>query len=123
MSNNGATTEAWELAGALRSLPDEWLVEVLTEVFARRRPYPADGARYYLAVVDRERDERTGAWAGPAEHAAVAYADPAHVGGPGDVGPDWGLCQGGSCDSCGIELLSNRKHVRCPLCDAARYLT
>ncbi len=126
MSNDG-TIDSWELVSALRSLPDEWLVDVLTEVFERRRPYPDDGtaadARYYLGIAERDRDERTGAWTGPAEHVAVAYADPAHRSGPGDAGPDWGLCQEGTCDSCGIGLLSNRKQVRCPLCGAARYLT
>lgn len=124
MSNDG-TIDSWELVSTLRSLPDEWLVDVLTDVFQRRRPGPDDGtapdARYYLGVVDRDRDEHTGAWTGPAEHAAVAYA--AHRSGPGDVGPDWGLCQEGVCDSCGVDLLSNRKQVRCPLCDAARHLT
>jgi hypothetical protein len=112
------------LAQELRLLPDEWLVAVLRQVFAERRPQPEDDSsrnRYFLGRAVISRDPRTGARTGPPEYEAVGHPDRDYHG--DGVGPDWGLCQSGTCASCSVAVVSNQKRVCCPLCDGSAYLT
>ncbi|SET23926.1 hypothetical protein SAMN05421811_102477 [Nonomuraea wenchangensis] len=114
--------DPYTLVTHLRSLPDEWLTHLLRQVFEARTPEDAPGSRYFLAVATRERDPRTGRWAGPPGYTAVAYPDAAHYGGDRrDV--DWGLVQSGGCARCRVSLAGSRKRVRCPICDEPAYLT
>ncbi|MEV0233508.1 hypothetical protein [Nonomuraea sp. NPDC050786] len=119
------TLNPYALVTHLRSLPDEWLMYLLRQVFEQRRPYGDEddsrGNRYFMAVASRDRDPRSGQWSGQIDHIAVAYPDPEHDEDPLDV--DWGLVQHGGCGRCQVRLTGSRKHVRCPICDEPAFLT
>lgn len=111
----------------LRQLPDEELVAVLQGVFADRQPCPEEAAfcrnSFFLGIAfsdlesaDRE-PKRWGAW----DVEAVAYPDPTVY--RGSLGPNWGLCQSGTCGSCGVNVRSNVKQGLCPICKAAVSMT
>src|SRR5690606_10931247 len=106
----------YELVTHLRSLPDEWLMYLLRQVFEQRGE-----ERYFMAVSSRERDPVSGQWSGRTDYTAVAHPGPEHYDDPLDV--DWGLVQHGSCAGCQVSLAGSRKHVRCPLCGEPAYLT
>jgi hypothetical protein len=111
----------------LSSLPVERLVDILRRVFAVKQPAPEESAfcrnRFYLGTAwsylesDEGEPPRWGSW----EFDAVAYVDQAQYG--DGLGPDYGLCQGGSCETCGISTRSNVKQGLCPICAAHVYMT
>ena len=111
----------------LSNLPDERLVDVLRRVFVVKQPAPEESAfcrnRFYLATAwsylesDEGEPQRWGPW----QFQAVAYVDPAEWG--ESLGPDYGLCQEGSCGTCGTRVRSNVKQGLCPICGARVYMT
>ncbi len=111
----------------LSNLPDERLVAVLRRVFAVKQPAPEEAAccrnRFYVGTAwsDLESDEGEPQRWGPWKLDAVAYVDSREYG--DDLGPDYGLCQAGSCQSCGTRVRSNVKHGLCPICGGPAYMT
>jgi hypothetical protein len=113
----------------LQSLPDEVLIEVLKAVFAVRQPNPEE-ARYnhngfFLGTFSRiadddEAEDGTLVWTAPWEIHAVAYIDHQRY---ATGGPDWGFCQFGTCQTCGIAVRSNGKEGHCPICATPVYMT
>lgn len=116
----------------LGSIPDEEMLDLLRQVFARRTPNPEEAAycrtRYFLgtasSMLDDESDpeadpsvQQWGAW----EIEAVAYPDPDHYGSA--FGPDWGFCEGGTCLTCTTKVRSNVKYGLCPICGAKVFMT
>ncbi|GII05063.1 hypothetical protein [Planobispora takensis] len=125
--------DPYTLVEELRMLPEEWLADLVREVFERRRPrdgedgavgdrcFLAVGDRCFLAVSSRSRDARTGTWTGEVEYTAVAHPDRDHYDDP--TGTGWGFVQSGACGRCRVRLTSSHKNVRCPVCDGPAYLT
>jgi hypothetical protein len=111
----------------LNTLPDERLVAILRRVFAVKQPASQEAAycrnRFYLGTAwsDLESGESEPQRWGPWELEAVAYVDAFEQG--DDLGPDYGLCQSGSCLACGTRVRSNVKHGLCPICDGQVYMT
>ncbi len=115
----------------LTTLPDEDLLAVLQAVFKVKRPNPEEDAYnqncYFLGSASRLLASEEGEperWE-PWEIEAVAYIDRAAY--PNilldDNGPDYGFCQGGTCQSCGMTVRSNVKHGICPICGNKVYMT
>src|SRR5665213_1112889 len=98
----------------LRELPVERLAAILQVVFQAKQPFPEEARfcrnRFYLgtATSDLESEEKEPERWSPWVLKAVASVD--------QEGPDWGLCQSGSCGICGTEVRSNIKNAICPIC-------
>jgi hypothetical protein len=111
----------------LSNLPVERLVAVFRQVLAVKVPAPEEAAfcrsRFYLGAAwssfesDDGASQRWGSW----ELDAVAYVDSREYG--DEFGPNDGLCQEGSCQSCGTRVRSNVKHGICPICEGPAYMT
>ena len=119
--------ERQRLSEQLARLPVEELVAVLRDVFAARLPFPEEAAfcrsRFYLGTAHSDLLSDPGAaeaW-GPWQTDAVAYPNPAEWG--DSLGPDYGLCQAGTCMGCGTAVRSNVKGGVCPVCGAAVWMT
>jgi hypothetical protein len=111
----------------LGNLPVERLVAVLRRVFAAKQPAPEEAAYcrnlFYLGTassVDLSDEGEPPRWE-PWELNAVAYVDLDHW--DNEFGPDYGLCQEGSCPSCGTRVCSNVKRGICPICGSRIYMT
>ncbi|GII77365.1 hypothetical protein Sru01_23470 [Sphaerisporangium rufum] len=119
------TPSRYALVRQLRSLPDEWLMHLLWQVFEQRRPPGGEddrsGGRYFAGVSSRDRDPGSGRWSGQVDHLAVARPDPRHYDDPLDG--DGSLVQSGACRRCQARLAGSHKHVICPICDEPGYLT
>jgi len=117
-----------EVVEFLKNLADEQLLAILQKVFTTKRPNQEEDRynknRFFLgtasSLLESEHDqpERWGDW----NLEAVAYPDPAHYG-PDGLGPDWGFCEGGTCDVCHTQVRSNVKHGICPICHSKVYMT
>jgi hypothetical protein len=114
----------------LCKLPVEELVDVLREVFGRRQPAPEEASfcrnHFFLGVATSqldadELDEDPAEEWGPWWTSIVAYPDTSVWG--ESLGPDYGLCQEGTCITCGNTVVSNVKQAICPVCGTAVYLT
>ncbi len=115
-----------ELIRTLEHMPDEELLAILEQVFAKRQPNPESRAYnrnvFYLGTAasylesEVNEPERWSDW----EHVAVAYLDRDEY--PQGKGPDYGFCQFATC-SCGTKLRSNVKKAICPICGAKNNLT
>ena len=110
----------------LQTLPVEEFVAVLQQVFQNRQPAPEEATYcrncFFLGTawsdLESEKDEPT-RW-GPWTIESVAYPNQEfNVG----LGPNYGLCQVGTCGACGIEVRSNVKQGLCPICGAEVYMT
>ena len=97
------------------------LREILFAVFQNRKPNPEEdeynkncfflGTASKLLESNDEETERWGNW----KIKAVAYVDREEYG-EDELGTDWGFCQFGECQFCGISVRSNLKHGVCPVC-------
>lgn len=98
----------------LTELPMAEMVAVCESVFTARTPFPGEPGedRFCLAISSRRQQT--------CQLEAVAYVNREKY--QLTNGPDFGLCQSGTC-VCGITLRSNVKHARCPACAANVYLT
>lgn len=123
----GSVVERSQLIDQLIRLPVEELVDVLREVFAVRQPSPEESEfcrnRFFVGVATSflEPDESDLPQWEPWETQAIAYPDPAQHG--SSLGPDYGLCHWGTCQSCGFAIRSNVKYGRCSICGEAVYMT
>ncbi len=107
-----------EVTAYLVRVPMEELLAVLQEVFEARTPNPEEAAynrnRFFLgtasSVLGSEERQDWGPW----EIHAVAYIDRDEH--PEGLGPDWGFCEFGTCESCGTHVRSNVKRGICPVC-------
>ncbi len=116
-----------QIAEFLSGLPVERLVSILRTVFDVTHPAPAEAAhcrsRFFLGAAWSHLDSDNGEpdrW-GPWELEAVAYVDPAEYG--DGLGPDYGLCQEGTCQVCGTRVRSNVKHGLCSICGGPAHMT
>jgi len=111
------------LAVTLTALPDEHLLDVLRRVFAQRRPNPEEDSynhnRFFLGEAKQMLDDDGVTWR-PWEIGAIAYPDRDTCDG---LGPDWGFCQFGACQSCGTSVRSNVKVGVCPVCERSVGMT
>lgn len=102
-----------EIINHLQELPIEELIDILREVLPLQKTgtsTPSSRAdRLILAVASRNLDPDC-ASEPPCTLEAVAYPN------PDGLGPDWGLCQDGSCSTCRIPVCSNEKRGICPSC-------
>lgn len=111
----------------LRQSPVEELVAVLQAVFKDRQPAPEEESfcrnRFFLGTAwsELESDEGQPHRWGPWDVDAVAYPDPDEYG--ESLGPDYGLCQSGTCTGCGFEVRSNVKRGLCAICGAGVNMT
>jgi hypothetical protein len=111
----------------LSELPVEELVAVLRKVFETRQPMPEEASfcrnRFFLGIAwsellsDRGEPETWAPW----RVEAVAYPDPSEYG--ESLGPDYGLCQEGTCATCSVAVRSNVKHGLCPVCNSSVYMS
>ncbi len=115
------------LTDDLCQLPIEELVAVLQGVFAARQPAPEEASycrnRFFLGTAWSYRTSDDGQpekWE-PWSTDLVAYPDSSSWG--DSLGPDWGLCQEGTCGSCGNVVRSNVKQGLCPLCQTPVFMT
>jgi hypothetical protein len=104
----------------LKSLPDAEFLATLQEVFRSRQPNPEERGytrnQYFLGTATSVRESEEGepeVWE-PWSLAAVAYRDREEY--RDGVGPDWGFCQFGTCETCQMPVRSNVKHGICPIC-------
>lgn len=115
------------IAECLLQLKDEELVAVFRNVFSDRLPSPEEAGhcrnRFFLGTAwsyrqsDEDEPERWGPW----QIDAVAYPNPTVWG--DSLGPNYGLCQAGTCGGCGLTVRSNVKEGICPICGDAVYMT
>lgn len=98
------------------------LREILFAVFQTRRPNPEEDKynknRFFLGTASSlvKMDEGEPGHSEPWKIEAVAYVDKEEYG-KNVLGIDWGLCQFGECQSCGVAVRSNLKYGVCPVCD------
>jgi rubrerythrin len=121
------TDEETRALHALREMSDDRLLQVLTAVFKPRLPFAASAefmkSRFFVGVATSdllsEPDEVTERWSAWTT-CAIAECDQEHYAGRfGGID----LCQEGTCDQCGITLLSTAKNAICPICDSKARLT
>lgn len=113
----------------LLALPQADLLQLLTEVFDSRLPYPDDVAwnqsTFFLGIATREllsgKDE-AGRW-GNWRIGAACPPDPSAYGGKEEKSADDCLFQHGTCGVCGTDLSSHRKIGLCPICGSRVLLT
>jgi hypothetical protein len=112
-----------EIIAELQRMSVPELVSVFRDAFAPHHPGTRQSGvtddRYILAVARRDVDPDRSQDDPPCTIEAVAYPDPAEY----DLGPDWGLCQQGTCRSCRIVVCSNVKRGTCPSCGSNVSLT
>lgn len=109
------------------------MIAVLRDVFLRRQPAPEESTycrnRFFLGTAWSQLESNETAesikdservWE-PWTINAVAYPDPAEY--SDGLGPDWGLCQEGTCGDCGNIVRSNVKKGLCSICDNKVYMT
>jgi hypothetical protein len=121
--------EREQVMNFLTGLPVEQLVSLLGSVFERTFPAPEERSysrnHFFLGVADsiRESDdgepERWGEWS----IAAVAYVNAAEYPAGWGLGPDYGLCQSGTCSVCETKSVSNNKAGLCAVCGTPVYMT
>jgi hypothetical protein len=96
---------------------------VLQAVFQVRTPNPEEAHFnrncYFLGaesstLEDAEEGEPE-RW-DPYRIEAIAYVDE-EIYGVGRVGIDWGFCQFGECEQCGVSVRSDLKFGICPICN------
>ena len=111
----------------LRQMKVEELVAVLRDVFADRQPAPEEATfcrnRFFLGTAWSDLQSAEGEperW-GPWQTDAVAYPNATKYG--DSLGPDYGLCEEGTCGGCGLAVRSNVKQGLCPVCGVAVYMT
>jgi hypothetical protein len=102
---------------------DPELREILFAIFQTRKPNPEEDKYnrncFFLGIASRLLEngagepEHWGSW----EIEAVAYVDKEEYG-EDVLGSEWGFCQFGECQSCGIAVRSNLKHGVCPVCSS-----
>lgn len=105
----------------LSQCSDPELREILFAIFQTRRPNPEEdkynkncfflGTASSLLESSDEEAEPWDTW----KIEAVAYVDEEEYG-EDVLGTDWGFCQFGECQFCGISVRSNLKHGVCPVC-------
>ncbi len=104
------------------------LREILFAVFQSRRPNPEEdqynkncfflGTSSSLLQTGKGESEHSGSW----KIEAVAYVDREEYG-ENVTGTDWGFCNFGECQSCGMAVRSNLKHGVCPVCSSKVFMT
>lgn len=112
-----------QIPSASRDQVVEWLVnarfsefaEVVREVLRTRMDSEySEGRLLGLAIGERLEQGKWSVWVN-------ATGDSGHYGGSSPDGEPW--CQSGRCGSCGLDLVSELKWVRCPFCDSPAFLT
>lgn len=120
--------EKEKIVGYLSQCSSPELREILFAVFQTRRPNPEEdkynkncfflGTASSLLKTDEVELEHSRSW----QIEAVAYVDKEEYG--EDVtGRDWGFCNFGECQSCGMAVRSNLKHGVCPICDSKVFMS
>lgn len=110
-----------KIVAYLSRCSDPELREILFAVFQNRKPNPEEdeynkncfflGTASSLLESNQGEPAHWGTW----RIEAVAYVNQEEYG-KDVLGPEWGFCQFGSCQSCGMEVRSNLKHGVCPVC-------
>lgn len=113
-----------EIIKHLQQMSIEELVATLREVLPAQQTWTSTpnsrDDRLVLAVASKNIDPDR-ADESPCTLEAVAYPAPAECG--DELGPDWGLCQDGTCPRCRIPVRSNVKRGTCPSCGESVSMT
>ena len=120
--------ERGKIVKYLLQCSDSELREILCAVFQIRRPNLEEdeynkncfflGTASSLLESKKEESEHWGTW----KIEAVAYVDREEYG-EDELGADWGFCQFGECQSCGVAVRSNLKNGVCPVCSSKVFMS
>ncbi|WP_223257383.1 hypothetical protein [Phormidesmis priestleyi] len=120
--------ERKKIVGYLSRCSDRELRDILFAVFQVRRPNPEEDEYnkncFFLGTASSLLENGKGEpkhW-GAYKIEAIAHVDREECG-ENVPAIDWGFCQFGECQQCGIAVRSNLKHGVCPLCGSKVYMS